>query len=167
MFRIKIGLSISTIYFDNTNHNHPKKYAHCHCGLVQVALFISFCVTSLAGRQSCHGPLTRYLKLWAAHAPRMSGTFSPPPSSKETASYRPRHASRHVRPARAVMHVRIANPRWRGKRSRPYQRMRNPQFYISGKRPIVPVPVKQPWGRWVNLLDEINHNRTMYISFGV
>ena len=89
MFRIKIGLSISTIYFDNTNHNHPKKYAHCHCGLVQVALFISFCVTSLAGRQSCHGPLTRYLKLWAAHAPRMSGTFSPPPSSKETASYRP------------------------------------------------------------------------------
>ena len=31
------------------------------------------------------------------------------------------------------MHVGIANPRWRGKRSR---RMLNPQFYVSGKRPM-------------------------------
>ena len=35
------------------------------------------------------------------------------------------------------MHVGIANPRWRGKRSRHSRRMRNPQFYISAKRPIV------------------------------
>ena len=34
------------------------------------------------------------------------------------------------------MHVGIANPRWRGKRSRHSRRMRNPQFYVSGKRPI-------------------------------
>ena len=34
------------------------------------------------------------------------------------------------------MHVGIANPRWRGKRSRHFQRIRNPQFYVSGKRPI-------------------------------
>ena len=34
----------------------------------------------------------------------------------------------HVRHARVVMHVGIANPRWRGKR------MRNPQFY--GKGPV-------------------------------
>ena len=31
------------------------------------------------------------------------------------------------------MYVGIANPRWRGKHSR---HMRNPQFYVSGKRPI-------------------------------
>ena len=43
------------------------------------------------------------------------------------------HASRHVRHARAVMHVGIANPRCRGKRSR---RTRNPHFYASGKRPM-------------------------------
>ena len=71
-----------------------------------------------------------------AHAPGMSGTFSTPPTSQEIASYRYRHASRHVRHARAVMHVGIANPRWRGKRSR-HRRTRNPQFYVSGKRPIV------------------------------
>ena len=47
-----------------------------------------------------------------------------------------RHASRHVRNARAVIHVGIASPRRRGKRSRYSRRMRNPQFYLSGKRPI-------------------------------
>ena len=38
--------------------------------------------------------------------------------------------------ARAVMHVGIANPRWRGKRSRHSWCMRNPKFYVSGKRPM-------------------------------
>ena len=33
-----------------------------------------------------HGPLTRNVKLRVAHAPGMPGTFSPPPTSKETAS---------------------------------------------------------------------------------
>ena len=27
----------------------------------------------------CHGPLTRYVNLWVAHALGMPGTFSPPP----------------------------------------------------------------------------------------
>ena len=34
------------------------------------------------------------------------------------------------------MHVGIANPRWRGKRPRHSRRMRNPQCYVSGKRPM-------------------------------
>ena len=34
------------------------------------------------------------------------------------------------------MHVGIANPWWRGKRSRHSRCMRNPQLYISGKRPM-------------------------------
>ena len=33
-----------------------------------------------------HGPHTSYVNLWVAHAPGMPGTFSPPPTSKETAS---------------------------------------------------------------------------------
>ena len=83
----------------------------------------------------CHEPFTRYMKLRVAHAPGKPGIFSPPPTSKETTSQRSRHASRHVRRARTVVHVGIANPRWRGKRSRHSRRMRNPQFYASGKRP--------------------------------
>ena len=39
--------------------------------------------------------------------------------------------------ARAVMHVGMANPQWRGKRSRHSRRMRNPQFNVSGKGSIV------------------------------
>ena len=59
-----------------------------------------------------HGPLTRYLTLQVAQAPGIPGTFSPGLKRK------PRHASRHVRHARDVMHVGIANPRWQRKRSR-------------------------------------------------
>ena len=33
-----------------------------------------------------HRPLTRYVQLRVAHAPGMSGMFSPPPTSKETAN---------------------------------------------------------------------------------
>ena len=33
-----------------------------------------------------HEPLTRYMKLQVTHVPGMPGTFSPPPTSKETSS---------------------------------------------------------------------------------
>ena len=94
---------------------------------------------------SRHGPLIRYVKLAVAHAPGMPGMFSPPPTTRETASKRSRNALRHVRHARAVMHIRIANPRWRGKRSQPSRRMRNPQFYVSDKRPMVARPCSVMW----------------------
>ena len=57
-----------------------------------------------------HWPLTRYVKLRDAHAPGMPEAFSPPRIAKKTAIYRSRHASRHVRLARPMMHVGIANP---------------------------------------------------------
>ena len=41
-----------------------------------------------------------------------------------------------------VMHGGIVNPRWRGKCS---QRMRNPQFYVSGKKPIASLEYRQSW----------------------
>ena len=44
-----------------------------------------------------------------------AGNLSPATTSNETAGLRSRHASRHVHHARAVIHVGIANPRWRGK----------------------------------------------------
>ena len=46
------------------------------------------------------------------------------------------HHGTCVSHARAVMHVEIANPRWRGKRSRHSRCMRKPQSYVSGKRPM-------------------------------
>ena len=73
-------------------------------------------------------------QLRVAHATGIPGKFSS--TSKETANQRPRHAPWHVRHARVVMHVGIANARWRGKLSRHSRRMRNPQFYVSYKKPI-------------------------------
>ena len=63
--------------------------------------------------------------------------FPPPPISKETDSWRSRHASRHVRDARAVMHVGIAHLRWRGKRSRHSRRMRTRNFTYLARGPFI------------------------------
>ena len=74
--------------------------------------------------------------LRVAHAPGMPGTFSP----------RPRVSDPDMHHDTCVTHVSWCMPgsltsgflwnRWRGKRSRHSRRMRNPQFYVSGKRPI-------------------------------
>ena len=47
--------------------------------------------------ESQHRPLTRYGNLRVAHAVGIPGTFSPPPTSRKTASKRSRHAAWHVR----------------------------------------------------------------------
>ena len=83
-----------------------------------------------------HGPLARYVQLGVAHAPGMPGTFSPPP----------RISDPDMHQGTCVTHVPWCMPesltsgflwsRWRGKRSRHSLRMRNPQFYVSGKRPM-------------------------------
>ena len=41
------------------------------------------------------------------------------------------------------MHVGIANPRWREKRSQDSRRMRNTQVYVSGKRPMLLISPQQ------------------------
>ena len=88
----------------------------------------------------CYGPLARYVKLRVAHAPGMPGTFTPPP----------RASNPDMHQGTCVTHVPWCMPgsltssfywsRWLGKRSRHSRRMRNPQFYVSGKRPM-----KLPW----------------------
>ena len=85
-----------------------------------------------------HGPLSRYVKLRVALAPVMPGTFSPPPSVSDP----------YMHYGTCVTHVSWCMPRslttdflwsrWWGKRSRNSRRMRNPQFYVTGKRQIVP-----------------------------
>ena len=84
-----------------------------------------------------YGPLARYVKLWVAHAPGMLGTVSPPP----------RVGDRDMHLVTCVTHMLWCMPvsltigllwsRRRGKRSRHSRRMRNPQFCVSGKRPMV------------------------------
>ena len=90
-------------------------------------------IGSYGMRLPIHGPLTRYAKLRVAHAPGMPGTFSPSPQVSD----------RDMHHGTCVTHVPWCMPgsltsgfvwsRWWGKRSRC---MRNPQFYVSGKRPM-------------------------------
>ena len=94
-----------------------------------------------------NGPLTRYVKLRVAHAPGMPGTFSLPP----WVSNPDMHHGTCVTHVPWCMSRSLTSGflwiRWRGKRSRHSRRMRNLQFYISGKRPIVPLqppPHKHP-----------------------
>ena len=70
---------------------------------------------------SSNGPLARPLKLRVAHSTWMPGTF-------------PRHRLNMWLLIR--LHNWIDKPRWRGKRSRHSRRIRNPQFYVSCKRPM-------------------------------
>ena len=87
-------------------------------------------------RQIWHGPLARYATLRVAHAPGMPGTFSLPPWASDPDMH---HGT-------CLTHVPWCMPgsltsgflwgQWRGKRSQHSRRMRNPQFYIYGKRPI-------------------------------
>ena len=100
-------------------------------------LLISNVFTS--SKISCNvnnGPLARYAKLRVAHAPGMPGTFSPPLRVSDPDMH---HGT-------CVTHVPWCMPwsltssflwnQWRGKRSQHSRRMRHPQFYVSGKRPI-------------------------------
>ena len=83
-----------------------------------------------------HGPLARYVKLGFAHAPGMRGTFFPPPGVSDPDM----HHGTCVTHVPWCMSGSLTSgfiwSRWRGKRSRHSRRMRNPQFKVSGKRPI-------------------------------
>ena len=104
-------------------HHKPNRHYRGYCMYT-----LSFC--------SSHGPLTRYAKLRVAHAPGMAGTFSPPPRVSDPVMH---HGT-------CVTHMPWCMPasltsgflwsRWRGKRARHSRRMRNPQRYVSGMRPI-------------------------------
>ena len=87
-------------------------------------------------QRASNGPLARYVKLRVAHAPGMPGTFSPPAWVNDPDMH---HGT-------CVTHVPWCMPgsltcgflwSWcREKPSRHSRRMRNPQFYVSGKRPM-------------------------------
>ena len=81
-------------------------------------------------RRRRHGPLTRYAKFRVAHAPGMLWTFSPPRRVSDP--------DVHHGTCVGSLTSGFLWRRWRGKRSRHSRRMRDLQFCVSGKRPIMP-----------------------------
>ena len=85
-----------------------------------------------------YGPLARYLKLRVSHASGMLGTFSPPPPISDPDMHHGTCGTHMPWCMPGSLPSVFLRSRWRGKRSRHFRCMRNPQFYVSGKRPIVP-----------------------------
>ena len=94
--------------------------------------------------QSYNGPLTRYVKLQVAHAPGMPGTFSPPPRVRDPDMHHGTCVTHVPWCMSGSLNSGFFWSQWRGKCSRHSRHMRNPHFYVSGKRPMaLVVPVKQ------------------------
>ena len=102
-----------------------------------------------------------------AHAPGMPGTFSPPP----------RVSNPDMHHGTSVTHMPWCMPgsltsgflwsRWQGKPSQHSLRMRNLQFYVSGKRPIeVTKWMANEWTvvKWTKFQTR-NINQKTYISY--
>ena len=70
--------SDSTLYFQVTNCQHAIIGSGCGCAATAR--------TNGHNGLLRHGPLARYVEFKVAHAPGMPGTFSPLPTSNETAS---------------------------------------------------------------------------------
>ena len=76
------------------------------------------------------GPLDQIRKIAGCACVGIAGDFYLPPTLKETASYRSRHAPRHV-PCMSGSLTRADR-----ESSRHSRRMHNPQFYVFAKRPM-------------------------------
>ena len=107
-----------------------------------------------------HGPLARYVKLRVAHALGMLGTFSPPPRLSDPDMHHGTCAMHGARYMPGSLPSGFLWSRWRGKRSRHSRRMRNPQFYVSGKRPILCTRTN------VIILSHSNIN-TIFVAVGI
>ena len=80
-----------------------------------------------------YGPLARYVKLRVAHAPGMPGTFSPPPQVSDPDMHHDTCVTHVPRCMPGSLISGFLWSWWRGKHSRC---MHDPQFYVSGKRPM-------------------------------
>ena len=85
---------------------------------------------------SKNGALTRNIKLQAEHAPGMPGTFSLPPRVSDLDMHHGTCVEHVLWSMLGSLTSGFPWSRWQQKRSRHFRRMRNPQFYVSGKSPI-------------------------------
>ena len=116
--------------------------SHCYYLLIRYILWLEGVTTRTPtgveyGIAICHGPLTRYTKVRVVHAPGMPGTFYLPPRVSDPDM----HHGTCVTLVPWCMPGSLTSgslwSQWRRKRSRHSRHMRNPQFRVSGKRPIV------------------------------
>ena len=116
-----------------------------------------------------NGPLARYVKLRVAHAPGMPGTFSPLPWFSDPAMHHGTCVTHEPWYMAGSLTSGFLWSQWRGKRPRHSWCMRNPQVYISGKRPMVSRLLTLGVGnRWIFPFKEsVTHVQTRWNSSNV
>ena len=128
IYRMKYTQSYICTYIPWNIHNRMHSIWHIHNRMYTV-----YPMKYTQPHSISYGPLARYVKLLSrvAYAPGMPGTFSPPP----------RVSDPDIHHGTCVTHVPwcmsgsltsgfLGSRRW----GKPSRRMRNPQFYVSGKR---------------------------------
>ena len=101
-----------------------------------------------------HGPLAKYVKLRVAHAPRMAGTFSPPPWVSDPDMHHGTYVTHVPWFMPGSLSSGFPSSRWWEKHSRHFLCMRNPQLYVSDKKQIAAklksfVVVLNPCRNWI------------------
>ena len=91
---------------------------------------------SVHGWSIIYGPLVIYVKLRVVHAPGMPWTFSTPPGVSDPEMHHGTCMSQVPWCMPGSLISSFIWSLWPGKRSRHSRRMPNPQFYVSGKRPM-------------------------------
>ena len=94
---------------------------------------VSTCPKSQWVKPWTNGPLTRYAKLWVEPVPRM---FSPPPRVSDSDMHHGTCVTQLLWCIQGALTSGLLWSWWREKCSRHSWRMRNPQFCVSGKRPM-------------------------------
>ena len=78
----------------------------------------------------------QWVKLRVVHAPRMAKTFPPSPRVSDPDEHHDTCVTHMPLFMGGSLTSGFLWSRWRGKRCRHSRRMSNPQFYVSGKRPM-------------------------------
>ena len=110
-------------------------------------------------RNPWHGPLTRYVKLQVAHAPGMSGTFSPAADFKRNRQLAIPTCitARAWRTCRDACRDRL--PAVTGKTFPAFPAHAHPQFCVSGKRPMAQMIKCIALKHWLSLLFHVSYRQ--------
>ena len=146
-----------------------QQFQSCYYNDAQIKRQMSICQSTqlterrndkpLAGRtndasRNQHVPLARCVQLRVTHVPGMPGTLSPPPQDSDPGMHHGKCVTHVPRCTPRSLTNDFLRSRWWGKRSRHSQRMHNPQFYVSGMRPVqIAVPTllsrQSAMNRWL------------------
>ena len=121
--------------------------------------------------------LARYVKLRVAHVPGIPGTFFLPPRISDPDMHHGMCLTHMPWCMPGLLTCGFLWNQWRGKRSRHSWRMLNPQFYVSGKRPMIMtlarcaagwviMRVRNPQGWWQGVTFSLPTLIILYVVFG-